>query len=185
MNLYSTRHGQTDYNKDELILGTTDIELNEQGLVQAHELADRIAEMGCIDVIIASPMKRAMKTAMIVSEKTGISVISDERLREWDYGRFEGRSRFTEGFAENKINFGVKMGVTGESLLQLSHRVYSALDDIIQRYDGKNVLLVSHGGVCRVIETYFHDMTTEEYSGWFMGNCEIISYTADYREAEI
>lgn len=185
LNIYSTRHGQTDYNKDEIILGTTDIELNEQGLVQAHELADRIAEMGCIDAIIASPMKRAMKTAMIVSEKTGISVISDERLREWDYGGFEGRSRFTEGFAENKINFGVKMGVTGESLLQLSHRVYSALDDIIQRYDGKNVLLVSHGGVCRVIETYFHDMSTEEYSGWFMGNCEIISYTADHREAEI
>ena len=185
MNLYSTRHGQTDYNRDELILGTTDIELNEKGLEQAHELAERIAEMGCIDIIIASPMKRAMKTAMIVSEKTGLTVITDKRFREWDYGRFEGKSRFTQGFAENKVNFGVKMGVTGESLLQLSHRVYSALDDIIQRHDGENVLLVSHGGVCSVIETYFHDMTVKEYSDWCMGNCAIISYTTDHREAEI
>lgn len=185
MNIYSTRHGQTDYNKNELILGTTDIELNEQGVAQAHGLAERIAEMGCIDVIIASPMKRAMKTAMIVSEKTGIPVISDERLREWNYGRFEGKSRFTEGFAENKIDYGVRMGKTGESLLQLSHRVYSALDDIIRQYDGQSVLIVSHGGVCRVIETYFHDMTTEEYSGWFMENCEIRSYTTDHMEADI
>ncbi len=185
MKIYSTRHGQTDYNRDELILGTTDIELNEQGLAQAHGLAERIAEMGCIDVIIASPMKRAMKTAMIVSEKTGLDVITDERLREWNYGGFEGKSRFTEGFAENKLDFGVRMGKTGESLLQLSHRVYSALDDIIRQYDGKNVLLVSHGGVCRVIETYFHDMTSVGYSGWFMGNCEIICYTAERREAEI
>ena len=77
------------------------------------------------------------------------------------------------------------MGVTGESLFQLAHRVYQALDDIIRQYEGKNVLIVSHGGVCRVIETYFHDMSTEEYSGWFMGNCEIISYTTDKREAEL
>lgn len=183
MKIYSTRHGQTDFNRDDLILGTTDIELNKTGLRQAEELAEKIAEMSCIDIIIASPMKRTMKTAMIVSEKTGLPMLTDVRLREWDYGRFEGKSRFTDGFAENKISYGVRMGVTGESLMQLSHRVYSALDDIIRQYEGKNVLVVSHGGVCRVIETYFHDMTTEEYSRWFMGNCEIISYTTDQREA--
>lgn len=182
MNIYSTRHGQTDFNKDELILGTTDIELNEKGLQQAGELADKIREMNCIDIIISSPMKRALRTASIVSEKTGIPVVTDERFREWDYGRFEGKSRFTEGFAENKVNYGVRMGQTGESLLQLSHRVFSALDDIISRYDGKNVLIVSHGGVCRVIEMYFHNMTTEEYSGWFMENCGIIQYTTDRRQ---
>lgn len=184
MNIYSTRHGQTEFNKNELILGTTDIELNETGRRQAVELAKKISEMNCIDLIIASPMKRAMATAMAVSEKTGIEVITDERFREWDYGSFEGKSRFTEGFAENKINFGVRMGSTGESLLQLSHRVYSALDDIISRYKGKNILIVSHGGVCRVIETYFNNMTTEEYSGWFMGNCQVLSYSTDNGEAE-
>ena len=179
MNIYSTRHGQTDFNKDELILGTTDIGLNENGFRQAEELADRIAELNCIDVIISSPMKRAFTTASLVSEKTGIPVVTDERFREWDYGIYEGKPRFTEGFSENKINYGVRMGQTGESLLQLSHRVFSALDEIIRNYDGKNVLIVSHGGVCRVIEMYFHDMTTEEYSGWFMENCGIIHYTTD------
>lgn len=177
MKIYSTRHGQTVYNKQEIILGTTDMELDETGEKQALELAERIERLGNIDLIIASPMKRAMKTARAVAEKCGISIIADERLREWDYGGYEGKSRFADGFAENKINFGVRMGGSGESLLQLSHRVYTAIDEIISRYRDKNVLIVSHGGVCRVIETYFNDLTTEGFAGWFMDNCGLIEYT--------
>lgn len=177
MKIYSTRHGQTDYNKKDYILGTTDIELNETGLKQAKELAERIKSSGIhIDIIVASPMKRAAKTAEIVASVNSLSVETDDRLREWNYGKYEGHHRSAEGFAENKREFGVRMGETGESLLELSHRVYSALDSIIEKYDGKNVLIVSHGGVCRIIETYFNNLTTNEYSNWFMENCQLIEY---------
>ena len=179
MIIYSTRHGQTSFNRQEIILGTTDIELDKTGEEQAAELAEKIAAMGAIDLIIASPMKRAQRTAAVVAERCGLDVITDERFREWDYGDYEGRSRFTEGFAENKVNFGVRMGSSGESLLQLTHRVYSALDDIIERYRDKTVLIVSHGGVCRVIETYFNDMTTDQFANWFMDNCGLIKYTTE------
>ncbi len=179
MIIYSTRHGQTDLNKEDVILGTTDISLNEKGMAQAQELAQTISQMNEIDLIIASPMKRARQTAAAVSEKTGLTVVIDDRLREWDYGEYEKKPRYTGGFAEDKTQFGVRMGKTGESLLQLSHRVYSALDDIIENYSDKTVLIVSHGGVCRVIETYFHDMSTEKYSGWFMGNCKLIKYDTE------
>lgn len=177
MKIYSTRHGQTDFNKRDIVLGSTDIELNETGLSQAEELAEKVAGLD-VDIIIASPMLRAMKTAQFVAEKNGLEIITDNRLREWNYGEYEGKTRFTEGFAENKKNFGVKMGKTGESLLQLAQRVYSALDDIIKNYSEKNVLIVSHGGVCRVIEIYFHDMTTAEFENWFMDNCQIIEYSS-------
>ncbi|MCQ2490854.1 MAG: histidine phosphatase family protein [Ruminococcus sp.] len=176
MKIYSARHGQTEYNRLDLILGITDIPLNETGTAQAEALAEKVTELGDVDVIIASPMLRAQSTAKAVAEKCSLSVVTDERLREWDYGEFEGKPRYTEGFAVNKIEFGVRMGRTGESLMQLAHRVYSALDDIITEYSGKNVLIVSHGGVCRVIETYFHDMSAAEFSGWFMENCQIIEY---------
>lgn len=177
MKIFSTRHGQTSYNGLGRILGTTDIDLNETGEQQAKELAERIAEMNCIDLIISSPMKRAVKTADTIAKRCGIEVAVDERLREWNYGEYEGMDRLTEGFRNNKVNFGVRMGKTGESLLQLSHRIYSALDDIIESYGDKTVLIVSHGGVCRVIETYFNDMTTEQYAGWFMDNCGLLEYT--------
>lgn len=184
MKIYSTRHGQTDHNKRDVILGTTDIELNETGLSQANDLAERIfADPNIkIDLIIASPMKRALRTAEIVSKRSNIPIITDKRLREWNYGEYEGKARFTEGFAESKREFGVRMGGSGESLLQLAHRVYSLLDDIIERYTDKTVLIVSHGGVCRVIETYFNNMTTDEFSGWFMGNCQLIEYNSNSAE---
>lgn len=178
MKIYSTRHGQTDFNRQDVILGITDIELNETGLAQASELAERIYGDSSIkiDLIIASPMKRALKTAQIISDRCGIPIITDKRLREWNYGDYEGRTRFTDGFADGKKEFGVRIGGSGESLLQLAHRVYSTLDDIIERYGEKTVLIVSHGGVCRMIETYFHNMTTEQFSGWFMGNCQLLEY---------
>lgn len=176
MKIYTTRHGQTDYNKNEIVLGTTDLPLNDTGMAQAAELAEKTEKLGDIDIIISSPMKRAYTTAKAVAERIGKDIITEDRFREWDYGEFEGKSRFTENFPESKREFGVRMGKTGESLMQLAHRVYSAVDDIIEKYSDKNVLIVSHGGVCRVIETYFHDMTTEEYSNWFMDNCQIIEY---------
>ena len=176
MKIYSTRHGQTSYNKQEIIMGTTDIDLDSTGEQQAKALAERIAELGTIDIIIASPMKRSQKTARAVAERCGLDIVTEERFREWDYGAYEGKSRFTEGFADNKVNFAVRMGKSGESLLQLTHRVYSALDDIIAEYSGRTVLLVTHGGVCRVIETYFNDMTNEQFSNWFMDNCGLLEY---------
>ena len=179
MKIYMTRHGQTAYNKQEIILGTMDIPLDSTGEMQAEELAEKAAAMGDIDIMIVSPMKRAIQTAETVARKCRISIITDDRLREWDYGEFEGKPRTAEGFADNKVNFGIKMGKSGESLLQLAHRVYSALDDIIEKYHDKNVLIVCHGGVCRVIETYFNDMTTEQFSGWFIDNCGLIEYNTD------
>lgn len=177
MKIYSTRHGQTDYNKNDLILGTTDPELNETGISQAAKLAEDIKGYGLmIDVIVSSPMKRALKTAGIVADFNNIPIVTDDRLREWDYGKFEGMHRTAEGFHENKLQFAVKMGECGESLLKLAHRVYSALDDIIANYKGKNILIVSHGGICRVIETYFNNMTTVQFENWFMGNCQLLEY---------
>jgi len=176
MKIYSTRHGETDYNASETVLGITDLPLNAKGIQQAHDLAERVKVLGDVDLIISSPMLRAFTTAEAVAERCGLSISKDERLREWNYGFYEGKSRLFGNFQQDKKEFAVKMGESGESLLQLSHRVYSALDDIIKNYNDKNVLIVSHGGVCRMIETYFNNMTVEEYSGWFMGNCQIIEY---------
>lgn len=176
MKIYATRHGQTEWNAIDRICGITDIDLTETGKAQARELAEKAAEKGDIDLIICSPLKRAQETAKAVSERIGCKIITDARLTEWDYGSYEGKHRSAEGFAEAKRQFGCKMKDGGESVLQLAHRVYSVIDDVKEKYPDKNVLLVCHGGVCRIIETYFNDMTTEEYSNFFMGNCELREY---------
>lgn len=176
MKIYATRHGQTEWNALDKICGITEVELTETGRAQAHELAEKAAEKGDIDIIICSPMKRARETAAAVAERIHKDIVIDERLIEWNYGSYEGRHRSAEGFTPAKAEFGCKMPDGGESLLQLAHRVYSAIDDAREKYPDKNVLFVCHGGVCMVIETYFNDMTTDEFLHFFMGNCELREY---------
>lgn len=176
MKIYATRHGQTEWNSLDKICGRTEVELTETGRAQAAELAEKAAAKGDIDIILCSPMKRAKDTAQAVADRIKKDIIIDERLIEWDYGSYEGQHRSAEGFPKSKTEFGVKMHGDGESLFQLCHRVYSVIDDVRKNYPDKNVLLVCHGGVCRVIETYFNDMTTEEFLNFFMGNCELREY---------
>lgn len=177
MKIYFTRHGETEWNSRDIISGVTDIDLSENGRAQAAALAAEIAEKHRdIDVMIVSPMKRAQDTAAPVAAALGIAPVTDERLREWDYGSYEGKPRGAEGFLEHKLEFGCRMPDGGESVFDVVNRVYGLIDEIRVRYAGKNVLLVCHGGVCRVIETYYRDMTRKQFSEFFMGNCELRSF---------
>ena len=174
MKIYSTRHGKTEWNKLNKVSGITDINLADEGRDQARALSETLYGKG-IDLIIASPMKRAYETACILNKVCKAELITDERLREQNYGIFEGVDRFSEGFLNNKRHFAYKYP-GGESMMQLACRVYSLLDEVKEKYGDKTVLLVSHGGICRVINTYFHDMTNDEYFHYSQDNCSLMEY---------
>lgn len=171
MKIYVARHGQTQWNLENKTCGRTDIPLTELGLEQAQLLAERTRDLK-IDVIISSTMIRAQQTAAPVAALHGLPVLVDERLVEQDYGIYDGKSRFDEGFLANKRNFAYRYP-GGESMMDLAHRIYGFLDEITQKYAGKNVLLVCHGGVCRAIRTYFEDMTNDEYYHYSEPNCAV------------
>jgi len=176
MKLYYARHGQTEWNAQNRICSTTDVPLNETGFAQAHELAQKVAELGDVDMIVASPMLRAKKTAEIAAQAIDKQIVFDERLREWDFGELNGAQgeKFAEAVRQFRgSEFALPLGDTGETLLQLGHRVYAALEDICETYANKTVLIVAHGGVCRMIAAYFHPMTAEEFSKCLMNNCEL------------
>ena len=174
MMLYAARHGQTQWNLEDKVCGRTDLPLTEAGLEQAQLLAQRTKGLK-IDMIISSPMLRARQTAAPAAEKYGIPVKVDDRLIEQDYGIYEGISRFDEGFLSNKRHFAFRYP-GGESMMDVAHRVYSLLEEIKENYAGQNVLLVCHGGVCRVIRTYFEDMTNDEYFHYSEENAAVREY---------
>ena len=161
MKLYVARHGETPWNAEGKICGRTDLPLNERGQAQASALAERMSEKA-IDRIIASPMIRARQTAAAVSEKLGIPVQTDARLIEQDFGIYEGRDRKDPGFLENKRQFAYRYP-GGESMMDVAFRVYGLLEELKEKHPDENILLVCHGGVCRVVRTYFEDMTNEAY----------------------
>jgi len=174
MKLYVARHGETEWNARNKICGRTDIPLTERGLAQAKILAEKTADLD-IDIIIASPMIRAQQTAAAVSEKCGIPILTDERLIEQDFGIFEGMDRATPGYLANKRMFAYRYP-GGESQMIVAHRVYGLVEELKEKYPDQNVLLVCHGGVCRVIRTYFEDMTNEEYFLYSEENAAVKEY---------
>ena len=174
MKLYVARHGQTEYNSKNLVCGSTNLPLTELGKEQAKALAEKMKDKN-IDIIIASPMTRAMQTAGAVSLATGIPVMMDERLREHDYGAFEGVDRSKEEYWAQKYQFAAKFP-KGESVLQLAQRVYNLLEDVKRAYPDKTVLLVCHGGVSRMIKTYFEDMTNDEFFHYSPENAFVAEY---------
>ena len=174
MKIYVARHGQTQWNLENRVCGRTDQPLTEAGLQQAQLLAERTKDLK-LDAVISSPMLRARQTAAPAAALHGLEILVDERLIEQDYGIYEGVSRLDEGFLANKRHFAVRYP-GGESMMDVAFRVYGLLEELREKYAGKNVLLVCHGGVCRVIRTYFEDMTNEEYFRYSEENAAVRAY---------
>lgn len=128
-----------------------------------------------IHIFYSSPLRRAVETSRMISERIGIPYFTDKRLIEQDHGIYEGVDRKNEGFLKNKKNFAFRYP-RGESMMQTADGVYGLLDEIRKKDEGKNVLLVSHGGVCRVIRSYFVDMTNEEYFNYTQKNGVLEAY---------
>lgn len=173
---YFTRHGQTVWNVENKICGATDIELTEQGHHQAEELAGRILREGIhIDEIICSPLMRAADTAKHISEITGVPMRVEPRLKEQNFGKYESTPRNGKEFQEAKRQF-ISGYEGGESMFRLAQRIYNLLDEIRDDKEEKTYILVAHNGIARVVNSYFHEMTNEEYASFGIKNCQILKY---------
>lgn len=173
---YYTRHGQTIWNVENKICGATDIELTETGHQQAIETGKKIVEEGIkADEILYSPLIRAEATARHISEITAIPMRMEPRLKEQNFGKWESTPRNGAEFKKAKECFALSYE-GGESMLRLAQRIYNLLDDIKKESDEKTYILVAHNGIARVIQSYFSDMTNEEYASWGVKNCAVIRY---------
>ena len=174
--VYFTRHGQTFWNVENKICGATDIGLTELGHKQAEELGQKILKEGIkIDEILYSPLSRAADTAKHIGKVTGIPMREEIRLKEQNFGKYESTARDGEEFAKAKMNFVYDFD-GGETMLHLCQRIYNLIDDIKNDSEDKVYLLVAHNGISRVVNSYFHDMTNEEYAAFGIKNCEILKY---------
>ena len=100
---YFIRHGQSAWNVENKICGATDIALTEKGHEQAIETGKKFIEQGLsADMILYSPLVRAAETARHISEMTGIPMRVEERLREQNFGKYEGTARDGAEFKEEK-----------------------------------------------------------------------------------
>ena len=94
---------------------------------------------------------------------------------EQNYGIFEGLDRKNPDFLANKRQFATRYP-GGESMLDMAGRIYPLLREIKEKYPDKTVLLACHGGVCRVIRSFFLPMTNEEFASYSPENCSLECY---------
>lgn len=139
------RHGQTDWNRDGLLQGTSDIPLNATGLEQAHEAARRLAGSGW-NVVVSSPLARASQTAEILAEELGIRVAATyPELAERDYGELEGTSS-----ADAIRRWPARDYPGAEPLAHVAARGRAALDRVhADLGDAAAPLVVCHGTIIR------------------------------------
>ena len=178
MKLYVALHGQTAWNAERRICGRTDLELTEEGKKQAVVLAEQVAGKG-IARILVSPLRRAQQTAGFIAEKLNLPLETEPRLIEQGYGIYEGQDVKAEGFWYSKSQCARRYPGGGESMMQLAARLYPLIDEVRAAGGPGNVLFVCHGGVCRVIHTYFEDMTNEEFVRYSAPNCQLEEYELD------
>ena len=159
--LLLARHGQTEWHHDNRYLSRTDIGLNETGRREAWMLARRAQEERP-DLVLCSPLMRALETARLSAEACGIEPKTDERLRELDFGEWEGktlaeiRERDPESvnlFEEDPARHGFP---GGEPLHKGAERVLGVLADLHRSHTGRTVLVVGHNtllrlGLCRML----------------------------------
>lgn len=173
-NVYFVRHGQTIWNVENKICGATDIALTDMGHEQAIKTGKEILAQDIkADEILYSPLVRAKDTALHISDITGIPARMEPRLKEQNFGKYESTPRDGAEFKEAKKQF-VSKYEGGESMLKLAQRIYNLLDEI--KEGDKTYILVAHNGIARVVNSYFNEMTNDEYAAFGVANCAVIKY---------
>ena len=177
MKVFAVRHGQTDLNAENRVQGgRSDLPLNSNGREQASVLADELSSCG-IDVIVTSTRKRAEETARIINERLKVEIIKEPRLIERDFGDFEGRLVSEVDIFSLRRWRDNAATPNGETIRETAYRVFAALDEIIKRFDGQNILIVAHGHVVRSIFWFFNGLPTDqEDDGMEVENCAYYAF---------
>lgn len=173
--IYFIRHGQTDWNVAELMQGQTDVPLNDTGRSQAQQMAKTLKGV-TFDKVFCSPLTRAVETCKAVVDESQITL--DSRLAERCFGEFEGESIYVMRSRQFWNTNGYQTFERAESLQQFIDRVYDFLDEITQKYAGQNVLLVAHGGVGMVVQSYFLGKPADgDYLHYLVANCQVLQFS--------
>ncbi len=153
------RHGQTNGNKNSLLQGITDEPLNETGLAQAKEAAKRLKKEN-ISYIVASPLKRALKTAQIVSKEINKPITIIDELHEISFGKLEDTENpHPREFFDKWLNNEIDQKHEIESLFNLKKRISIGLKKTFE-IPNKPILIVSHSivyyALCELLDVEFN-----------------------------
>lgn len=150
------RHGETDWNRELRFQGHIDVPLNDLGHEQARRLGLRVAGEP-VHHLLCSDLMRAQQTAAPAAQHLNLEVLTSAALREQSFGVVEGMragdiQRLHPRAWEDWLQFREDHAMPeGESAVQFHARIIEALGSVAQRYAGRIVMVVTHGGVLDMV----------------------------------
>jgi alpha-ribazole phosphatase len=180
------RHGETVSGGG--FRGRLDDELTAEGWRQMRQA---IADRGPWQRIVSSPLKRCARFAAELAERQGLQLELEPAFRELDFGEWEGRTA-----AELSVDHSDELGrfwsdpygftpPGGEPLAGFEARIFAALDRLAHRCAGERVLLVTHGGVMRLLLAEARGLPRRHLLQVEVGHGELFGLLAETRDARL
>ena len=154
--IYLVRHGQTQWNREEIFRGTIDVPLNETGQREARLAAEALKD-GPIRAVYSSPLTRAKETAEAIAGRHGLEVHILEGLSDLCFGEWQGishkavRERFADLYQQWMDEPQTVTFPGGESLEDVRSRGVKAVRDTVAKHPEETIVMVSHRVVNRVL----------------------------------
>ncbi len=189
------RHGESESNVLKIKAGGSNkYNLTKKGIKQCEAVAKDLKNQE-IDFIITSPIKRAKQTTEIINKELKLKVTENNLVKEYDFGKWNGcsekdllgKSELYDEYekikksGDSKKRYNFTFGGDGESRQDIENRVRKFIDECVEKYSGKNILVVAHGGINamfnRIINEYSIEKTLK--AEWLFGNAEQNIFYAD------
>ena len=153
--LVLVRHGETDWNQERRLQGRTDNPLNGVGRAQARS-AGRLLAADPWDVVVSSPLLRAVQTAHLIADAAGLQPAGTiPELIERDYGPAEGLH--LNGLTEPQLTAALGVGEPEQAVAQ---RGLTALRGLAAQFPGQRIIAVAHGTLIRLA---LSELTGQQY----------------------
>lgn len=176
---YMTRHGQTEWNKKMIYQGQMNSPLTKLGVSQAESLRSVLEEINP-DIIISSPLGRALETCQIAAGARREEIIQADEMMEINMGLLSGRTmeQLEEDYPEvyklyisDDENYKIP---SGESPVEVADRVFAFMDNTAEKYPGKKIFILTHGCVLAIIRNRLNNRPLRPYNGHDIKNAQCI-----------
>jgi len=174
MTVYLIRHGETDLNKQKMLQGRSNIELNEYGRELARKTGEALKDVK-FDYVYSSPLIRAYETAQLLLGDRETSIVTDDRIQEISFGVYEGLSYHPDHHTipdKDFIHFFnapecYKVPENGESFEEVIKRTGEFWQELTEnpRHENKTILVSTHGCALKAILANINLTPIEDFWG--------------------
>lgn len=188
--VFLVRHGQANSNVTGFYMGWSDEDLSETGYSQSHRLASRLASLP-IASVYSSPLKRTYTTAAILAKPHGLKVQTMDELIEIQLGDWQGlhidevKRRWPELWQQSRVDPSEITMPNGESFPQVTERAVRGFKKIIDANPGKQVIIVTHEVVVKVLVAHALGVSNSIYRRFEIGNASLSAIRVTNGKAQV